>query len=136
MVEESTRNAALESVRKAARQMLDFSDSDERLGSVKMAEVLEQALQHFGTPEDIFEAGEKLEHEDAKVLEEIEQQVRQVDQMVGSLCGNPGMIGPPRQLTGKRAYPSPSGMVELLEQRGFIADHRAAGVNVHYERYW
>jgi len=91
MVEESARNAALESVRKAARQVLDFSDSDERQGSVKMAEVLEQALQQFGTPEDIFEAGETLQSEDARVLEEIEQQVRQVDQMVGALCGNPGI---------------------------------------------
>jgi len=34
------------------------------------------------------------------------------------LCGNPGMIGPPRLLSGKRLYPESTGLVEILEERG------------------
>jgi ferredoxin--NADP+ reductase len=52
------------------------------------------------------------------------------------LCGNPGLIGPPRYLSGKREFPSPPGMVQLLEERGFNADRRTPPLNVHYERYW
>jgi len=52
------------------------------------------------------------------------------------LCGNPGMIGPPRLLQDKRVFPEERGMVELLESRGFNADPRRPAVNVHYERYW
>ena len=52
------------------------------------------------------------------------------------LCGNPGMIGPPRFLAGRRQYPDAVGMVELLEERGFNADFNEPPVNVHYERYW
>lgn len=52
------------------------------------------------------------------------------------LCGNPGLIGPPRLLQGKRVFPKSTGMVELLEERGFNADPRRGPVNVHYERYW
>jgi ferredoxin--NADP+ reductase len=52
------------------------------------------------------------------------------------LCGNPGMIGPPRIFDGERRYPHTLGMVELLERRGFNADLRRSPVNLHYERYW
>jgi len=52
------------------------------------------------------------------------------------LCGNPGMIGPPRFLAGRRQYPDAVGMVELLEERGFNADLGHPPYNVHYERYW
>jgi ferredoxin--NADP+ reductase len=52
------------------------------------------------------------------------------------LCGNPGLIGPPRLLSGKRVFPESKGMVELLEERGFNADPRRGPVTVHYERYW
>jgi len=53
------------------------------------------------------------------------------------LCGNPGMIGPPRLLSGKRIYPDTTGLVELLEREyGMNADLRSSPVNVHYERYW
>jgi ferredoxin--NADP+ reductase len=52
------------------------------------------------------------------------------------LCGNPGMIGPPRVLSGKRVFPEDNGLVELLEARGFNADPSAGPVNIHYERYW
>jgi len=52
------------------------------------------------------------------------------------VCGNPGMIGPPRYLQGKRVFPEETGVVELLEERGFSADLHAEKMNVHYERYW
>jgi ferredoxin--NADP+ reductase len=52
------------------------------------------------------------------------------------LCGNPGMIGPPRYIAGRREFPREKGMVELLEDLGFNADRRLPPVDVHYERYW
>jgi len=56
------------------------------------------------------------------------------------LCGNPNMIGVPvkNKETGAREYPSPTGVIELLEARGFRADNAAAKVrgNVHFEEYW
>ncbi len=53
------------------------------------------------------------------------------------LCGNPGMIGPPRTLPSGRVFPEPPGMVELLEEtRGFNDDPARGPLNVHYERYW
>jgi ferredoxin--NADP+ reductase len=53
------------------------------------------------------------------------------------LCGNPGMIGPPRNLQGKRIFPESTGLVEILEsERGFNAEPDRGRANVHYERYW
>ena len=53
------------------------------------------------------------------------------------LCGNPAMIGAPRVHDGKLAFPSDTGMVELLEKlRGFRANPADGGINIHYERYW
>jgi ferredoxin--NADP+ reductase len=56
------------------------------------------------------------------------------------LCGNPQMIGVPTidRTTRAKTYPQPIGMIELLEQRGFTADHRALKIvgNVHFEEYW
>jgi len=52
------------------------------------------------------------------------------------LCGNPGMIGPPRRVSGKRIFPEAPGMVELLEEAGFHAEPGGQRVDVHYERYW
>ena len=53
------------------------------------------------------------------------------------LCGNPGMIGPPRVVSGKRILPEDTGLVELLERRGFNTDQKSGGeVNLHFERYW
>ncbi len=52
------------------------------------------------------------------------------------LCGNPGMIGPPRLLQGVRVFPEEPGMVQLLESLGFDADHRTGTTNVHFERFW
>jgi ferredoxin--NADP+ reductase len=57
------------------------------------------------------------------------------------LCGNPKMIGAKVKdpATGERAYPTPVGVVEVLETRfGFASDNPAAKVrgNIHFEEYW
>lgn len=56
------------------------------------------------------------------------------------LCGNPRMIGVPvkDRETGKRHYPQPTGVIELLEKRGFQADQPGLKIkgNLHYEEYW
>lgn len=56
------------------------------------------------------------------------------------LCGNPKMIGVPEKdkETGERTYPTPTGVIELLERRGFHSDHKATKFvgSVHYEEYW
>lgn len=46
------------------------------------------------------------------------------------LCGNPAMIGAP-----SKTEPS-SGMVSLLERRGFKIDKPGSPGNVHFEKYW
>lgn len=56
------------------------------------------------------------------------------------LCGNPKMIGVPvkDKETGARTYPEPTGVIEILEQRGFQADNAATKFkgNIHFEEYW
>jgi ferredoxin--NADP+ reductase len=56
------------------------------------------------------------------------------------LCGNPKMIGVPEKdrQTGQRLYPQPTGVVELLERRGFRVDQPNIKLkgNIHYEEYW
>ena len=56
------------------------------------------------------------------------------------LCGNPKMIGVPEKdpATGKLIYQKPTGVIEILEQRGFHLDRPAAKFqgNIHYEEYW
>ena len=53
------------------------------------------------------------------------------------ICGNPDMIGVPKYTReGDKSYPSPIGLVELLESRGFKADHRRDKGNIHFEEYW
>jgi ferredoxin--NADP+ reductase len=56
------------------------------------------------------------------------------------LCGNPAMIGVPDKVpqTGERVYPQPAGVVEILEQRGFLVDQANARIkgNIHFEEYW
>jgi ferredoxin--NADP+ reductase len=54
------------------------------------------------------------------------------------LCGNPSMIGVPTKdkETGQRVYPTPRGVVEILEARGFQADQPRLRGNIHYEEYW
>lgn len=55
------------------------------------------------------------------------------------LCGNPKMIGVAvkDKETGQRVYPSPLGVIEILEKRGFQADQgsKVKG-NIHFEEYW
>jgi ferredoxin--NADP+ reductase len=56
------------------------------------------------------------------------------------LCGNPKMIGIPERdrATGERLYPQPTGVIEILERRGFRADRAQEKVkgNIHFEKYW
>lgn len=56
------------------------------------------------------------------------------------LCGNPKMIGAPtkNRETGQSVYPQPTGVVELLEQRGFQVDRPREKLkgNIHFEEYW
>lgn len=53
------------------------------------------------------------------------------------LCGNPQMIGIPEiDRQGKRIYPEPTGVVEILERRGFRADEPGRRGNLHFEKYW
>ena len=56
------------------------------------------------------------------------------------LCGNPKMIGVPvkDKETGERKYPEPTGVIEVLERRGFHADNAATKFkgNIHFEEYW
>lgn len=56
------------------------------------------------------------------------------------LCGNPKMIGVPQRdkETGTKTYPEPTGVIEILEQRGFRADVSAIKFkgNIHFEEYW
>ncbi len=56
------------------------------------------------------------------------------------LCGNPKMIGVPdrERETGRRIFPQPPGVIEILERRGFRSDQpqiKRIG-NIHYEEYW
>ena len=47
------------------------------------------------------------------------------------------MIGVPNYTReGEKSYPEITGMVELLESRGFKADHRRDKGNIHFEEYW
>ncbi len=53
------------------------------------------------------------------------------------LCGNPAMIGLPRHPHDwPPIYPTPKGMAEVLEGRGFRLDAPHKPGNIHYERYW
>jgi ferredoxin--NADP+ reductase len=48
------------------------------------------------------------------------------------------MIGVPikDRDTGQRRYPQPTGVIEILEQRGFQTDEPRRKGNIHYEEYW
>ncbi|PQO43947.1 ferredoxin--NADP reductase [Blastopirellula marina] len=53
------------------------------------------------------------------------------------LCGNPEMIGAPQSLRQQaRAYPTPTGMAEILDQLGFQLDQPKLTGNIHLEKYW
>jgi ferredoxin--NADP+ reductase len=68
-----------------------------------------------------------------------EQLGRTLDPAYGHvyLCGNPQMIGiPETDKQGVRVYPEPTGVIEILEQRGFRADEPGRPGNIHFEKYW
>ena len=52
------------------------------------------------------------------------------------LCGNPAMVGIPKDEQGQRVYPQPTGVIELLERIGFLADRPEQPGNIHFEKYW
>jgi ferredoxin--NADP+ reductase len=53
------------------------------------------------------------------------------------LCGNPKMIGLPHKAPdGTYTYPQPTGVIELLEARGFHTDRPRDPGNIHFEEYW
>ncbi|MEL6893747.1 MAG: NAD(P)-binding domain-containing protein [Actinomycetota bacterium] len=53
------------------------------------------------------------------------------------LCGNPAMIGLPEAGDdGVERFPEPTGVVELLVERGLTLDRRKSPGNIHYEEYW
>ncbi len=53
------------------------------------------------------------------------------------LCGNPAMIGIPREYGDHTVYPKTVGVIEILETcYGFRADRRGAPGNIHFEKYW
>jgi ferredoxin/flavodoxin---NADP+ reductase len=52
------------------------------------------------------------------------------------LCGNPAMIGLPTWDGDTPTFPQPTGVCEILAERGFTIDHLKHRGNVHYEEYW
>ncbi len=57
------------------------------------------------------------------------------------LCGNPAMIGLPEENadgvdSGEPHFPQPTGVIELLTERGFTTDTRGKPGNIHFEEYW
>lgn len=52
------------------------------------------------------------------------------------LCGNPAMVGIPKEEHGRKIYPQPTGMIELLERAGFQSDQPGQPGNIHFEKYW
>jgi ferredoxin--NADP+ reductase len=47
------------------------------------------------------------------------------------------MIGVPLHTHNETTrYPQPTGMVELLEKRGFRIDRPHEPGNIHFEKYW
>lgn len=52
------------------------------------------------------------------------------------LCGNPAMIGVPRWENDAAVFPEPTGVCQLLSERGFDIDRHGHAGNVHTEKYW
>ena len=73
-------------------------------------------------------------------LEEVLGQKLDPERVHVFLCGNPKMIGVPEKNreTGERVYPKPTGVIELLEGRGFRSDQPQLKIkgNIHFEEYW
>lgn len=52
------------------------------------------------------------------------------------LCGNPSMIGRPEIKGDQKIYPKPTGIIEVLEGRGFGVATPSTKGNIHFEAYW
>lgn len=52
------------------------------------------------------------------------------------LCGNPSMIGRPEVKEGQKIYPTPPGLIEILENKGFTVATPTQTGNIHFEAYW
>lgn len=86
-------------------------------------------------------AGRKMYIQDLIVSGELEKALGQpLDPATTHvyLCGNPNMIGVPKRdpQTGQWQFPQPTGVVELLMQRGFRPDEGKVRGNIHFEEYW
>jgi ferredoxin/flavodoxin---NADP+ reductase len=95
------------------------------------------------TTREAVEDGRKVYIQDLITSGQLEQQLGAALDPGKShvfLCGNPRMIGMPTvdRESGRRVYPSPPGVIELLEGRGFRVDDSRDKVrgNIHYEKYW
>ncbi|MFQ5670153.1 MAG: ferredoxin--NADP reductase [Acidobacteriota bacterium] len=52
------------------------------------------------------------------------------------VCGHPAMVGRPVEKSGRRTYPAPSGVIEILERRhGFRAAHPDGSGTLHFETF-
>jgi len=88
-------------------------------------------------------AGRKVYIQDLITSGQLEQEIGETLDPARThvfLCGNPKMIGVPEKdpATGERKYPETTGVIEVLERRGFKADIAALKLkgNVHFEEYW
>ncbi len=53
------------------------------------------------------------------------------------LCGNPAMLGIPKVREGKKIWPEGKmGVIQIMENRGFVMDYGRTKGNIHYEKYW
>ena len=95
------------------------------------------------TTREALTAGQKVYIQDLLTSGQLEERLGQaLDPAVTHvyLCGNPNMIGVPvkDKGTGQKTYPTPAGVVEILEKRGFEMDQpqlKRKG-NIHFEEYW
>ena len=86
-------------------------------------------------------AGEKVYIQDLITSGQLEQHLGQPLDPAHThvyLCGNPKMIGIPHKdpTTHERSYPTPLGVIEILERRGFRVDEAKHPGNIHFEKYW
>jgi ferredoxin--NADP+ reductase len=95
------------------------------------------------TTREALVAGQKVYIQDLITSGQLEEKLGQPLDAARThvfLCGNPSMIGVPQKdrTTGERTYPTPTGVVEILEKRGFQMDEPAQKKkgNIHFEEYW
>jgi ferredoxin--NADP+ reductase len=95
------------------------------------------------TTREADNTGPKVYIQDLIVSGQLEERLRQALDPTRThvfLCGNPKMIGVPEKnrATGERLYPQPTGVIEILERRGFQTDQPSLKLkgNLHYEEFW